>query len=69
MPLSSEQLAAGRAVKRQLERCEAAHPNSAALHQLHRCLAELRDTFRDDMPDADYVTFGGGTNKDDDSGS
>lgn len=66
MPLTPEQLAAGRAVKRQLERCETAHPNSLALHQLHRTLAALRDTFRDDMPDGDFVTFGGGTNKDDD---
>lgn len=68
MPLSPEQLAAGRSVKRALERAEAAHPDSALLKRLHVELAALRDTFRDDMPDGDFVTFGGGTPKTDGPG-
>lgn len=68
MPLSPEQLAAGRAVKRALERAEIAHPNSLALHQLHNRLAALRDAFRPDIPDDEFVAFGGGTPKTDDPG-
>lgn len=66
--MTTEQLAAGRAVKRALERAEAAHPDSLSLRQLHHKLADLRDAFRNDMPDGEYVTFGGGTNKDDGTG-
>lgn len=66
MPLTPEQLAAGRAVKRALERAEAAHPDSLSLRQLHHRLAALRDAFRNDMPDGDFVSFGGGTPKTED---
>jgi hypothetical protein len=59
MPLTPEQLAAGRAVKRALSQAE------KEMRKLHRRLAELRDAFRDDMGDEEFVTFGGGTNKDD----
>lgn len=65
MPISPGQLAAGRAVKRQLERAEAAHPDSLSLRRLHKSLAVLRDAFRIDMTDDDFVTFGGGTPKTD----
>jgi hypothetical protein len=65
MPLTPEQIDAGRAVQRQLGRCHDAHPNSLALHRLHRTLAALRDAFRNDLTDDQFVAFGGGTNKDD----
>lgn len=64
MPLTAEQIAAGRAVKRALERAEEAHPNSGHVRNIHRALAALRDSFRNDMPGEDFVAFGGGTPKD-----
>ena len=63
-PLTPEQLAAGRAVKRALEKVDRTYPRCPHVRGLHDRLAELRDAFRDHMPDGDFTAFGGGTPKD-----
>lgn len=66
MALNQAQIDAGHAVKVALDRAETAHPNSLALHRLHRRLAVLRDSFQGDLPAGDFEAFGGGTPKTED---
>lgn len=64
--MDANKVDAGRAVQRALHRAEAAHPGCPELAKLHRKLGALRDAFRADLSDDQFVAFGGGTNKDDD---
>lgn len=61
--LTEAHFQAGRAVRRALDRAEQAHPDSPHLATLHQRLAELRDTFRSDLPDDQFIALGGGTPK------
>lgn len=60
--LTDKQIAAGRAVQRELKRAEE-NDGIGLLRSLHRALAELRDSFRSDLSDDQYQAFGGGTPK------
>lgn len=62
MPLTAAQIAAGHQVHQTLRHLE--HATKAH----HAALAELRDSFRDELEVDQFEAFGGGTPKDGDPG-
>lgn len=61
--LTREQIEAGKAVRRALERYEAEHERTPRLVDLHESLAALRESFKDQLSPEDYIALGGGTPK------
>lgn len=61
--LSADKIAAAMKVQNALQEAESAHKGSRHLVVLHGRLAELLDSFKQDLTPSEFKTLGGGTPK------